>query len=92
MNKAIGIALKALRKNNGLSQEVLAEYLNISQSAYSRIENGDSHSWACYVEKICIYFEVEPEYLVAIKITPKRVVSEPNDKKWGGVKVMTFTT
>ena len=93
MKIAIGKQIKALRKNKGVSQETVADYLNISQSAYSRIENGDSHSWACYVEKICIYFEVEPEYLVAIKITPKTVVSEPNDKKWGGgVKVMTFTT
>lgn len=92
MNEAIGKQIKGLRKNKGVSQEAVADYLNISQSAYSRIENGDSHSWACYVEKICIYFEVEPEYLVAIRITPITVVSEPNDKNGGGLKVMTITT
>jgi transcriptional regulator with XRE-family HTH domain len=83
MKEAIWKHIKALLKNKGVSQEAVADYLNISQSAYSRIENGDSHSWACYVEKICIYFEVELEYLVAIKITPKTVVSEPNVKSVG---------
>jgi len=60
MNQAIGIALKALRKKNGLSQEVLAEYLNISQSAYSRIENGDSNSWSIHLEKLCNFYEIKP--------------------------------
>jgi DNA-binding XRE family transcriptional regulator len=72
MKIAIGKQIKALRKNKGVSQEAVADYLNISQSAYSRIENGDSHSWAFYVEKICIYFQVQPEYLVATIITPKQ--------------------
>ena len=85
MKIAIGKHIKALRKNKGVSQEAVADYLNISQSAYSRIENGDSHSWACYVEKICIYFEIKPKHLMTPKI-------EVNDQKinGGGVKVMTF--
>jgi transcriptional regulator with XRE-family HTH domain len=60
MNKAIGIALKALRKNKGLTQEDLAEYLNISQSAYSRIENGDSNSWSIHLEKLCKFYNANP--------------------------------
>lgn len=64
MNVTIGKQIKALRKNKGVSQEEVANYLNISQSAYSRIENGNSHSWACYVEKICIYFEIKPKHLM----------------------------
>ncbi len=80
MQIAIGKQIKALRKNKGVSQETVADYLNISQSAYSRIENGNSHSWACYIEKICVYFEVKPKHLVAPIIVVK-------DQKniWGGV-------
>jgi transcriptional regulator with XRE-family HTH domain len=63
MNQAIGKTLKALRKNNGLSQEVLAEYLNISQSAYSRIENGESNSWSFHLEKLCKFYNVTPALL-----------------------------
>jgi transcriptional regulator with XRE-family HTH domain len=58
MNDAIGKTLKPLRKNNGLSQETVANYLNISQSAYSRIENGNSHYWACYVGKFVSIFKL----------------------------------
>ena len=69
MKEAIVKQIKAPRKNKGVSQEVVADYLNISQSAYSRIENGGSHSWACYIEKISAYFGVKPKYLIA----PKKV-------------------
>jgi transcriptional regulator with XRE-family HTH domain len=71
MRVAIGKQIKALRKNKGVSQETVADYLNISQSAYSRIENGNSHSWACYIEKICIYFEVKPKHLMTPIIVVK---------------------
>lgn len=60
MNQAIGKTLKAHRKNNGLSQETVAEYLNISQSAYSRIENGESNSWTFHFEKLCNFYEIKP--------------------------------
>ena len=60
MNKAIGKVLKVLRKNKGLSQEAVAEYLNISQSAYSRIETGESNSWTFFYEKLCFYYKVKP--------------------------------
>ena len=80
MKIAIGKQIKALRKNKGVSQETVADYLNISQSAYSRIENGNSHSWACYDEKICIYIQVQPGYLVA-----PIIVIKDQKNKWGGV-------
>ena len=37
MNVSIGNNLKNLRKNKGWSQEQVADYLNLSQSAYARI-------------------------------------------------------
>lgn len=60
MNEAIGKTLKDLRKNNGLSQESIAEYLNISQSAYSRIETGESNSWTFHFDKLCNFYEIKP--------------------------------
>ncbi|MFC6246349.1 helix-turn-helix transcriptional regulator [Flavobacterium psychroterrae] len=44
MNVVVGNKLKELRKNRNLSQEQVADYLTISQSAYARIESGESHS------------------------------------------------
>lgn len=71
MNIAVGKQIKIMRNNKGVSQEAVADYLNISQSAYSRIENGTSHSWSFYIEKICIYFEVNPSDLLALVTTKK---------------------
>lgn len=64
MNILIGNKLKQLRKKKNLSQEQLATYLHLSQSAYARMENGENHSWAAHLDKICEFFEITPEELV----------------------------
>jgi transcriptional regulator with XRE-family HTH domain len=64
MNISIGNKLKQLRKSKSISQEQVADYLHISQSAYARIESGESHSWASHIDKICEVFEISPEALV----------------------------
>ena len=63
MNLIVGNKLKKLRKQRKLTQEHVADLLAISQSAYARIENGESHSWASYIKKICKIFEIFPEEL-----------------------------
>ena len=64
MNAVIGNKLKQLRKNKGMSQEQVADYLHVSQSAYARMENGESHSWASHITEICQVFEISAEELV----------------------------
>lgn len=64
MNVIIGNKLKNLRKAKNLSQEQVADFLNISQSAYARMERGESASWAIHFNKICKIFEITPEELV----------------------------
>lgn len=44
MNKVIGSKIFELRKSKGWSQEQVAESLQISQSAYARMERGESNS------------------------------------------------
>ncbi|MBE8727200.1 helix-turn-helix transcriptional regulator [Flavobacterium hungaricum] len=67
MNTIIASKLKILRKTNNLSQEQMADYLRISQSAYARMESGESHSWANHILKICSIFEIAPEDLVKME-------------------------
>lgn len=55
--------LKSLRLSHQLSQEQIAEELNVSQSTYARLENG-SNSWPKYLKKICSYFQVSPDVLM----------------------------
>lgn len=64
MNNSIGNKLKSLRKQKGLSQEQVCECLHISQSAYSRLESGESQSWVSLIDKICEVFEITPLELI----------------------------
>ena len=64
MNKIVGNNLKTLRKSKNMSQEEVADHLNISQSAYARMERGESTSWAIHFNRICQIFERSPEELV----------------------------
>ncbi|MBW1658091.1 helix-turn-helix transcriptional regulator [Flavobacterium quisquiliarum] len=64
MNKIVGNNLKMLRKSKSMSQEQVADHLNISQSAYARMERGDSTSWANHFKNICELFGRAPEELV----------------------------
>lgn len=61
MTNNVAEKIKRLRKSKGFSQEEMAERLHISQSAYARIETGESHSWAAHIEKLSEIFEVKPE-------------------------------
>jgi len=80
MNVLIGKRIRNLRKQKGLSQEAVADYLHVSQSTYARIENGESHSWASYIEPISKLFEIQPEEL----IKQESVVINHNQKGGGG--------
>ncbi|MDR7209781.1 helix-turn-helix transcriptional regulator [Flavobacterium piscis] len=80
MNAVIGNKLKQLRKNKGMSQEQVADYLHVSQSAYARMESGESHSWASHINDICQVFEIAPEELVK----SEGVVINNNQQGGGG--------
>lgn len=44
MNLYIGENIKRLRRERGITQETLAEYMNVSTPAVSKWERGVSHS------------------------------------------------
>ena len=64
MNTVVGAKIKYLRKEKGLSQEQVAEYLHVSQSTYARIENGENATWASYLKPISELFNIPPEELI----------------------------
>ena len=61
MTNNVAEKIKRLRKSKGFSQDDMAEKMHISQSAYARIETGESHSWAAHIEKLSEILEVKPE-------------------------------
>ena len=66
MNTKIGNRVRVLRNSKGISQEEMANRLHISQSAYSRIENGESNNWVHLIEKLCTELQVKPEELFVV--------------------------
>jgi len=73
--------IKFLRKLKNYSQVDMAEKLNISQSAYARMERGESNSWALYIMKLSEILDVEPEELIFDNNNVKSDFSETLSKK-----------
>ena len=63
IKRNLGIRIKELRKQRRLSQEKLAELVDISQNALSYIETGDNFCSADTLEKIITALEIEPQEL-----------------------------
>jgi len=55
-----------------MSQEEVADFLNVSQSSYARMERGESTSWASRFNKICKVFEIKPEDLVKSEMNSEK--------------------
>lgn len=63
-NMSFGEKLLALRKENGLSQEALAEKLNTSRQAISKWENGQGYPETEKIIMISTIFEVSTDFLL----------------------------
>lgn len=63
LKKNFGQRIKEIRKQRGLSQEELAELVNIEQNTLSYIETGNNFCKAETLEKIISALEVSPNEL-----------------------------
>ena len=61
MNKNIVEKIKKTRIEKGLKPTDIADKLNISVSAYNKLESGTSYTWAKYLEDILHILEVSFE-------------------------------
>lgn len=80
MKTEIGKKLKKLRKSKGLSQEQVADALCISQSAYSRIEKGETNSWAHLIDPICNLYDITFEQLLKVEANEFHFTRKPQFK------------
>jgi transcriptional regulator with XRE-family HTH domain len=78
----IGFKIKKLREQSNLSQYLLANELNISQSELSKIENGQTKKIDfLLMDKVCIYFEKDLNYFT----TNDNILNKNVDKNEGSV-------
>ena len=77
----LGIAIAALRKMRGLSQEQLAEKANVSRSHISSIEApGIARPFSLEVFfNIADALEIDPSDLIAASVFPERIFTKTKD-------------
>ncbi len=63
INKVIGKRLYMLRTRKDYSQTQVAKYLNVNQTTYSRIERGIQSIEPTIIHKICLLYNVDPNYI-----------------------------
>lgn len=56
--------LKQLRKESGLRQQQIADFLNVDQSLIVRIENGTRNLSSSMIDKLCNLFGCSSSYLL----------------------------
>ena len=64
MKLKIGEILRELRKQKGISQESLAEYMNLSVQAISKWECGQSYPDITFLPILAEYYQVSIDYLL----------------------------
>ena len=82
MSKAIGEILKELRKANGMTQEQVAEALNVSFQSISRWENGLSYPDITLVPTIARLFDVSTDTLFDMDTTERERTRERYEQQY----------
>ena len=63
--------LRALREDKDLSQEDMAEFLNVHQTTYSDYELGQSNIPIETLGKLADYFETSVDYILGLTDEPR---------------------
>lgn len=86
--KLLGKRIKEIRKAKGLTQEKLAEIINIETGSLSAIESGRHFPSLITLEKIAVYFDIElnvffdfSDYLSEEDVIEKTKLNLANMKK-----------
>lgn len=74
LKNTFGATVKELRNQKGLTQEQLAERLNLQPQTIAKIETGRSFISAEVLASLCNFFEVEPTIFFAKK--PKIITEQ----------------
>jgi transcriptional regulator with XRE-family HTH domain len=87
MNQEIVEKIKRLRISKGLNHLDMADKLNVTRSAYQRLESGETYSWAKYLDELMTILETTPnEFFSDIG---KKTINQTNNS--GGVGYIVET-
>ena len=63
-DKTIGGRLKQLRKEAGLTQQQIADFIGCDQSHYSKLEHGSRRLTTSYLETLCTLYWIDEDDLI----------------------------
>ncbi len=72
--------LRALREDNDLTQQYVADYLGTSQTMYARYERGANEMPVRHLKKLCLLYNVSADYILDTVPDKKRAVGRIKDK------------
>lgn len=59
--------LKELREENGLTQQAVADYLNVKQNTYSQYENEKRQLSIDMLIKLAFFYKVSTDYILELE-------------------------
>lgn len=59
--------IKELREENGLTQQAVADYLNVKQNTYSQYENGKRQLSVDALIKLAKFYKVTTDYILELE-------------------------
>ena len=59
--------IKELREENGLTQQAVAEFLNVKQNTYSQYENGKRQLSIDMLIKLAKFYKVTTDYILELE-------------------------
>lgn len=60
--------IRDLREDNTLTQQELADYLEIGRTMYRRYETGETEIPIRHLKKLCILYKVSSDYFIGLNI------------------------
>ena len=85
--------IKEIRIKSGISQQEIADYLQINQSTYSKFELNKATIPIEILNKLSNFYEVSLDYLLKITDEPKiKIINKDIDKKKVGIILKKIRT
>ena len=82
--QTLGERIKELRKSSGISQEHLAEILDVTRNTISNWENDCTSPTSQFLDKMCKYFNVEIDYF----FISETCVTDTDEQKQGNTTII----
>lgn len=71
----LGERLKQIRNEKGFPQKVVADFLNLHRSNYSKIENNQQNMTTHQLRLFCQFCDVSADYILGLRVQSKKVYS-----------------